>query len=47
MKILILVEARVGEESMWVSDINEEEMNKLEPLLPLPSSPRSDLPSTR
>lgn len=33
MKILILVESRVGEESMWVSDITEEEMNKLEPLL--------------
>jgi hypothetical protein len=33
MKILILVESRIGEESMWVSDITEEEMSKLEPLL--------------
>ncbi len=33
MKIQILVEARYGEESNWVSDINQEEFNLLNPLL--------------
>lgn len=33
MKIQILVEARYGEESNWISDINEYELNQLNPLL--------------
>lgn len=33
MKIQILVEARYGEESNWISDINESELNQLNPLL--------------
>lgn len=33
MKIQILVESRYGEESSWVSDINESEFNLLNPLL--------------
>lgn len=33
MKIQILVEARYGEESNWVSDINEYEFSQLNPLL--------------
>lgn len=33
MKIQILVEARYGEESNWVSDISEEEFVLLNPLL--------------
>ena len=33
MKIQVLVEARYGEESSWVSDISEEELNLLNPLL--------------
>lgn len=33
MKIQILVEARYGEESNWISDINESEFELLNPLL--------------
>lgn len=33
MKIQILVEARYGEESNWVSDISDNELNLLNPLL--------------
>ena len=33
MKIQVLVEARYGEESNWLSDVTEEELNLLNPLL--------------
>lgn len=33
MKIQVSVECRYGEESIWVSDINEEELNLLNPVL--------------
>lgn len=33
MKIQVLVEARYGEESNWISDVSEEELNLLNPLL--------------
>ena len=33
MKLQIIVDCRYGEESNWVSEINEDELNKLNPLL--------------